>query len=118
LLVRIIISVIFAGIFYTGWMAVAVPTLKAEPIYLKILCWLAAPLATAAGFACGVLLFELLPGTKKSKSRDIIFWPLAGCIIGAVIVVFFGPMLIVFGMFALGAAGILIKEIVAIKKSH
>ena len=36
LLVRIIISVVFAGIFYTGWMAVAIPVLKSGPLYKYI----------------------------------------------------------------------------------
>jgi hypothetical protein len=116
LFVRIIISVIFAGIFYTGWMAIAIPVLKSGPLFAKALCWLLAPVVTASGFASGIAIFELLPGTRKSKPRDIILWPLASCIIGAAVVFFFGPMLIVFAMFALGTAGILIKEIVSVKK--
>ncbi len=115
LLIRIIVSVIFAGIFYTGWMAVAIPVLKSGPLFAKVLCWLLAPVVTAAGFACGIVIFELLPGTRKSRLRDIVLWPLAGCAIGAAVVFFFGPMLIVFGMFGLGAASILTKEIVSIK---
>jgi len=116
LFVRIIISVIFAGIFYTGWMFIAIPVLKSGPLFAKALCWLSAPVVTASGFACGIAIFELLPGTRKSKPRDIILWPLASCSIGAAVVFFFGPMLIVFAMFALGTAGILAKEIVSIKK--
>jgi hypothetical protein len=115
LFIRIIVSVIFAGIFYTGWLAVAIPVLKSGPLFAKALCWLSAPVVTAAGFACGIAIFELLPGTRKSKPRDIVLWPLAGCAIGAAVVFFFGPMLIVFAMFALGTAGILTKEIISIK---
>ncbi|MHC4160180.1 MAG: hypothetical protein ACYSSO_14000 [Planctomycetota bacterium] len=116
LFVRIIVSVILAGIFYTGWLVVAIPVIKSGPLFAKALCWLSAPVVTAAGFASGIAIFELLPGTRKSKLRDIILWPLAGCAIGAVVVFFFGPMLIVFAMFALGTAGIFTKEIVSIKK--
>ncbi|MHC4603163.1 MAG: hypothetical protein ACYS6W_07520 [Planctomycetota bacterium] len=116
LFVRIIISVIFAGIFYIGWMAVAIPVFKSGHLFLKALCWLLAPVITGCGFAAGIAIFELLPGTRKSKLRDIVLWPLAGCAIGAAIVFFFGPMLIVFAMFALGAASIVTKEIVSIKK--
>jgi hypothetical protein len=115
LFVRIIVSIIFAGIFYTGWMAIAIPVLKSGPLFARVLCWLSAPVVTAAGFAAGIAIFELLPGTRKSKPRDIILWPLAGCVIGAAVVFYFGPMLIVFAMFALGIAGILTKEIVSIK---
>jgi len=115
LLVRIIVSVIFAGIFYTGWLAVAIPVLKSGPLFAKALCWLLAPVVTAAGFASGTAIFELLPGTRKSKPRDIVLWPLAGCAIGAAVIFFFGPMLIVFAMFVLGTSAILTKEIISIK---
>jgi len=115
LCVGIIVSVIFAGIFYTGWLAVAIPVLKSGPLFAKALCWLLAPVVTAAGFAAGIVIFELLPGTRKSKLRDIVLWPLAGCVIGAAVIFFFGPMLIVFAMFALGTAAILTKEIISIK---
>jgi amino acid transporter len=116
LFVRIVISVIFAGIFYAGWMAVAIPVLKSGPLFAKTFCWLLAPVMTGAGFAAGVAIFELLPGTRKSDLRDIVLWPLAGCAIGAVVVFFFGPMLIVFAMFGFGTAAVLTKEIVSMKK--
>ena len=116
LFVRIIISAIFAGIFYTGWLALAIPILKSGSLFAKALCWLSAPVVTAAGFATGIVIFELLPGTRKSKFHDITLWPLAGCVIGAAVVFFFGPMLIVFSMFGLGTTSILTKEIVSIKK--
>jgi hypothetical protein len=112
---RVIISVAFAGIFYVGWMAVAIVVLESGPLPAKALCWLSAPVVTGAGFISGLALFELLPGTRKSRLRDIVLWPLAGCAIGAAVVFFFGPMLIVFAMFALGATSILAKEIVGIK---
>jgi len=115
LFVRIIVSIIFAGIFYTGWMVIAIPVLKSGLVFAKALCWLSAPVVTASGFACGIAIFELLPGTRKSKPRDIILWPLASCSIGAAVVFYFGPMLIAFAMFALGTAGILAKEIISIK---
>ena len=114
---RIIVSVAFAGIFYVGWMAVSIPVLKSSLVWAKALCWLSAPVVTATGFACGIAIVELLPGTRKSKLRDIVLWPLAGCYIGAAVVFYFGPMLIVFAMFALGAASIFTKEIVSIKKN-
>jgi hypothetical protein len=117
LFVRIIISVIFTGIFYTGWMAIAIPILKSGPLFAKALCWLSAPVVTAAGFAAGIVIFELLPDSSKSKFRDIVLWPLAGCVIGAAVVFFFGPMFIVFSMFGLGTVSILAKEIVSIKKT-
>ena len=116
LFVRIIVSVAFAGIFYIGWLAVALAVLESGHLFVKALCWLSAPLITGSGFAAGIALFELLPGTRKSRLRDIVLWPLAGCAIGAAVVFPFGPMLIVFAMFALGTASTLAKEIITIKK--
>ncbi len=116
LFAKVLVSVIFAGIFYVGWMAVAIGVLKSSLVWAKALCWLCGPLITAAGFACGIAIFELLPGARKSKFCDIVLWPLAGCYIGAAIVFYFGPMLIVFAMFALGAAGVFIKEVREIRK--
>jgi hypothetical protein len=112
---RVIVSVIFAGIFYFCWMAIAIPVLKSDLFFAKVLCWLSAPVVTAAGFACGIAIFELLPSTRKSELRDTVLWPLIGCSIGAAVVFPFGPMLIVFAMFALGAASIFTKEIVRIR---
>ena len=56
------------------------------------------------------MIFEMLPGTRKSKILDILKWPLIGCTIGAGVVYWFGPMLVVFGMFAAGTAGIVLRE--------
>ena len=118
LLVRLIVSVILAGGFYIGWMAVAIPVLKSGPMLAKAVCWLTAPVVTGCGFAAGLAIFELLPSARKSNLRDTLLWPICGCAIGAGIVFFFGPMLIVFAMFVLGAASVLAKEVVSIKKQH
>ncbi|MFQ6035559.1 MAG: hypothetical protein ACE5NM_06890 [Sedimentisphaerales bacterium] len=118
--IRVIFSIIFAGIFYIGWMAIAIPALKSglESLILKAIIWLAAPLTTAAGFATGVAIFELFPGTRKSKFLNIFKWSLIGCVIGAGSVVWFGPMLIVFGMFLAGTSSVTLKEIVRLRKSR
>jgi hypothetical protein len=116
-LFRVIFSVVFAGIFYTCWMAVAIPAFRSGlSIVLKAVIWLAAPVVTALGFTTGVFIFELLSGARKSKFFNIFKWSLIGCAIGAGSVVWFGPMLIVFGMFLIGTASIALREIVRIKR--
>lgn len=117
--IRVVLSVIFSGIFYISWMAVAIPVLKSQSvsIVLKGIIWIVAPIVTALGFAVGVFLFERLPGTRKSRFLDIYKWSFAGCAIGAGSVVWFGPMLIVFGMFVLGTAAITIRECLIIRKA-
>jgi hypothetical protein len=51
LFVRVIASVIFGGIFYAGWMAVAIPVLKSAPLLAKAVCWFPAPVIIGAGFS-------------------------------------------------------------------
>jgi len=118
--IRVILSVVFAGIFYIGWMAVAIAEFRSglDSLFLKAIIWLAAPVVTALGFTTGVFIYELLPGTGKSKFFNIFKWSLAGCAIGAGSVVWFGPMLIVFGMFLVGTASVAIRETVRIRKER
>jgi len=113
MLARTVFSILFAGLFYTGWMAVSIPVLKADlgrPV-LNAMLWLLAPIATAVGFATGVKMFELLPGARKSKFANVLKWSLVGCGVGAAVVVWFGPMLIVFGMFMAGALSVGLREV-------
>jgi len=93
-------------------MAVAITTVKSGcgPV-VKGFLWVAAPVVTAAGFAAGIILIDLIAKTGKIRFVRIYVWPLAGCAIGAGIVFPFGPMLIVFGMFGLGTASVLLREI-------
>jgi hypothetical protein len=115
-LVRVFCSLIFVGIFYTGWMAMAIGVLKLgiDTAAAKAVIWLSAPVITGAGFAVGVAVFELFPGARKSRFLDIYKWSLIGCAIGAGIVFPFGPMLIVFGMFIFGTASVALRELMRI----
>jgi len=117
--VRVACSLVFAGIFYTGWMAVAIAAFKAgiESIAVRVILWLCAPVVTGAGFAVGVALFELLPGARRSKFVDIYKWSLIGCVVGAGAVFPFGPMLVVFGMLVLGTVSVTLRESVRLKRA-
>jgi hypothetical protein len=118
--VKVILSVIFAGIFYTAWMAVSIIEFRSglDSIVLKIFLWLIGPIVTALGFATGIVISErVLRSREKSKFLNIFKWSLAGCAIGAGSVVWFGPMLIVFGMFTFGTAAIAVRETLIIRKA-
>jgi len=117
-LIRVILSVIFAGIFYTCWLVVAIPVTKLgiDSLILKAILWLSAPVVTALGFTTGVFIFELFPGTGgRDKFLNIFKWSLISCAIGAGCVVWFGPMLIVFGMFLVGTASVALREIIRLQ---
>jgi len=109
------LSVAFAGIFYAGWLAIFLLTIKFVNYPVKVLLWLSAPLATALGFATGARLSELLTNSRKTAFARILIWPLIGCAIGASATFHFGPMLIVFGMFVLGTVSIILREIALLK---
>lgn len=66
----------------------------------------------AMGFSVGILVIEHLTGTSRTGFYRVFLWAFVGCALGAGIVYWFGPMLIVFGMFAAGTATIALKEIV------
>ncbi|HUT16372.1 MAG TPA: hypothetical protein VMY98_09025 [Anaerolineae bacterium] len=78
---------------------------------VQAISWVAAPVATAAGFALGVMIDERLVGVGEARFFTIFVWPLAGCVIGALAVYWYGPMLIVFGTFAVGTASVALREI-------
>ena len=54
-----------------------------------------------------LVALPLTPGFSR-----ILVWPLIGCAVGAGIVYWFGPMLIVFGMFVAGTASVALRETV------
>ena len=117
-LARVALSVFFAGVFYTGWMAVAIPTVKSGfgGLIVKAILWILAPIVTGFGFALGPKIFELLPTADKSRFWKTYKWCLAGCAIGGAVVCIFGPMLIVFGMFVAGTLSVILHEVGRVRK--
>lgn len=84
---------------------------KLDMNLVDYLLWALAPVFTAAGFAAGILVLDRMTGTGTTKFLPIFIWPLVGCAIGAIAVYWFGPMLIVFGMFVCGSLAITIREV-------
>ncbi len=72
--------------------------------------WLSGPVVTAAGFAFGMTIGEYLTSVKRPRFWQTCLWPLLGCGVGAGALFWFGPMLIVFGMFLLGTASVVLRE--------
>ncbi len=119
LFIKAVVSLVFAGIFYIGWMTVAIPIFKSGAgVVARGICWLSAPVVTAVGFATGVVIAERVTKARKSKFLDILIWPLIGCAIGAGAVWWIGPMLIVFAMFAVGTVSVAVREVVLSEKKE
>ncbi len=113
---RVALSILLAGVFYTAWMAVAIPTIKAGfgGWIVKAVLWFLAPIVTGFGFALGPKVSELLsPAARKSSLWKLYKWCLAGCAIGGGVLWLFGPMLIVFGMFATGTLTVGVHAVIS-----
>ena len=105
------LSVLLAGVLYFLWMGVFILLADHAGPLAKVFLWLLAPLATAIGFTVGLLIGNRLLHLASAPIHSILIWPLAGCAVGAGIVYWYGPMLIVYGMFLLGAASMVLREI-------
>ncbi len=111
-LFRILASTLFGGFFYSVWLGIFL-VVSPDGGLLELLLWLVAPIITAIGFAMGIIVFNYfgkMPGTPFLR---LLSWPLLGCIIGAAVVYWFGPMLIVFSMLALGTLSIATREVIS-----
>ena len=111
-LVRVALSLFCAGVFYVAWLACFLLTARASSSLAQLIRWLSAPLVTAGGFAAGIAIAEHIAGAAKTQFFRTLLWPLVGCMLGAGAVYWFGPMLIVFGMFAIGTASVILREVV------
>ena len=112
-LARVGVSVAAAGVFWVGWMGVFIPVFKAGNWLLMGVGWLSAPVFTGAGFAVGWMIGERLTSVRRSRFWRVFAWCFAACALGAGAVFWFGPMLIVFGMFLAGTAGVIVGEVVS-----
>lgn len=117
-LVRVISSLFCAGVCYSIWLAAFLLAAKLDSFVVEAILWLLAPVITAAGFAAGIAIFEHLSRTGQTEFCRIFVWPLVGCAIGAGVVYWFGPMLIVFGMFVAGTASVALREVVRFSYRH
>jgi len=109
--VGLILSLLCAGLFYFVWIATFLLTRSLHSPIVEAALWLSAPVVTATGFATGIALSERLAKTAETRFSHILIWPLTGCAIGAGVVYWFGPMLIVFGMFVAGTASVVLREV-------
>ncbi|UCD30212.1 MAG: hypothetical protein JSV03_07015 [Planctomycetota bacterium] len=117
-LIKTSVSLLFGGIFYFFWMAAAITTFKSDTHWLLIILWPLAPVVTALGFAIGVVIFERLTDTSKTKFLHIYIWPLVGCAGGVGVVYWFGPMLIVFAMLAFGTVSVALREFIQYRREN
>lgn len=109
-LLRLVMSVVGGGVLYGAWLAVVLGTTGQPASPRPFLVMLTAPIVTAFGFALGTVLGERLTRGYHVRLSRAIRWPLVGCVVGALLVYPFGPMLMVFGMFGLGTVAVATRE--------
>lgn len=117
-ILKVACSVICAAVFHLIWMSIFIYTVKLNSVVTRYVLWVLAPVITSAGFATGVVLFDRLIKRNKIRYFAIYKWTFVGCAVGAASLIWIGPMLIVFGMFALGTASVIIREVVILKRNN
>jgi len=115
---KVACSLLFAAVFYTVWLSAFLQVSHLGNSVVEAIGMFLAPVTTAAGFAAGIAIYELLTKTEKTRFFSNFLWPLVGCAVGFGAVYWYGPMLIVFGMFVAGAASVTIRELLLILKKN
>ena len=108
---KVAASVLCAGVLYSLWLGAFIMLSDQVGPVVRGVLWLLAPVVTAAGFGVGLAVAERSSGSRKVPLVRVFVWPLAGCAVGAAAVYWYGPMLIVFSMFLLGTASVVLREI-------
>lgn len=109
-IIRLTVSMIGGGAFYTLWLASVLLQGGSGPWRLGGVSLVLAPLITSLGFAVGMVIAERFTGRRRGF-LGAWSWALVGCVLGAFAVYPFGRMLIVFGMFMLGSVAVGIREV-------
>jgi len=110
---RVVSSLFFGVVFFVIWLATFLLISSIHPIIEGVLR-LISPVITGIGFAVGATILNRLVNVDDGPFLRILIWPLVGCIVGALIVYWFGPMLIVFSMLVLGTFSVLMRELLRI----
>jgi hypothetical protein len=108
-ILRVVTASISGVIFYLFWLVLFLLNLHFGLLAVNPL-WFLAPVLTGLGFYLGILLFDRLVGVKTHSPGLAFLWPLVGCSLGAFIVYWLGPMLIVFSMLVFGALSVAARD--------
>jgi hypothetical protein len=110
-LIRVLGSLLGGVILFAVWLIAVLAVMPRPPVPPSFAVTLIAPVVTAVGFALGLRVAERLTQRRRAGIRGAFLWPLAGCIAGTLMMFPFGGMLAGFGLFGLGTATLLIREV-------
>jgi len=110
-LVRVLGSLLGGIIMFAAWLIAVLARMPRPPVPPSFAVTLTAPVVTAAGFGLGMLIVERLTQRRPGGVRGAFLWSLAGGTIGTLVMFPFGGMMAGFGLFGLGTAALLIREV-------
>jgi hypothetical protein len=108
---RVLGSVMGAIVMYALWLMAVLARMPRPPVPPSFALTLTAPVVTAVGFALGMLVVERFTQRRQSALRATFLWTLTGCAVGTLAMFPFGGMLVGFGMFGLGTAALIVREV-------
>lgn len=96
---------------FAVWLTAVLARMPRPPGPPSFAVTLTAPVVTAVGFASDLLVLERLTKRRRGGFRGTFLWTLAGGIVGSVVMFPFGGMMAGFGLFGLGTAALLVREV-------
>lgn len=110
-LFRVLGSLLGGVIMFAVWLIAVLARMPRPPVPPSFAVTLTAPVVTAAGFGLGMLVAERLTQRRQGGVCGAFLWSLAGGTVGTLVMFPFGGMLVGFGLFGLGTAALLIREV-------
>ena len=114
--VRLLGSLLGGIIAFAVWLVAVLVRMPRPPVPPSFAVTLTAPVVAAAGFGLGMLVAERLTRRRQSGFRGAYLWSLVGGTIGTLAMFPFGGMMAGFGLFFLGTAALLIREVLYLKQ--
>ena len=108
---RLLGSLLGGLLAFALWLIAVLARMPRPPVPPSFAVTLTAPVVTAAGFGLGMLVAERLTHRRQDGFRGAFLWSLAGGTVGTVAMFPFGGMLAGLGLFGLGTAALLIREV-------
>jgi len=107
-----LLGALLGGIIaFAVWLVAVLVRMPRPPVPPSFAVTLTAPVVTAAGFSLGMLIAERLTRRRQNGFRGAYLWSLVGGTIGTLAMFPFGGMMAGFGLFVLGTAALLIREV-------
>jgi hypothetical protein len=107
-----VLGAVIGGIFmFALWLMAVLVRMPHPPVPPSFAVSLTAPVVTAVGFALGMRVVERLTRWPRGTFRETYLCAWAGGTVGTIVMSPFGGMMAGFGLFGLGTATILVREL-------